>query len=302
MDKLSGSLAGILGFEKLSKYEKDYLHDANIRSCSYMGFIVVLLEVWMLIRQIYSKIIPKYQAGGDLFGLFVKYTSKYWLFLLIGLGLMLFCLFYQRDRKLSKGRFITLLVIGTACMLYTAVLSLEAFTKTSDTITPVMAAVMNTMLVSIYVFLFVIGASIVAYALLKYLKNRNVVALEYVAIISFNLVCLAFGVFVSYSDFWGGKEIICFLTMVLYVGCLLIYRPYISALILGVSFFGFYHILLTFQGGLTFAKQDIVISGVDYDLLCHLSRTPERSQKVESAGEKRKRGFADRPLQLQLFL
>ena len=133
MDKLSGSLAGILGFEKLSKYEKDYLHDANIRSCSYMGFIVVLLEVWMLIRQIYSKIIPKYQAGGDLFGLFVKYTSKYWLFLLIGLGLMLFCLFYQRDRKLSKGRFITLLVIGTACMLYTAVLSLEAFTKTSDT-------------------------------------------------------------------------------------------------------------------------------------------------------------------------
>ena len=146
MDKLSGSLAGILGFEKLSKYEKDYLHDANIRSCSYMGFIVVLLEVWMLIRQIYSKIIPKYQAGGDLFGLFVKYTSKYWLFLLIGLGLMLFCLFYQRDRKLSKGRFITLLVIGTACMLYTAVLSLEAFTKTSDTITPVMAAVMNTML------------------------------------------------------------------------------------------------------------------------------------------------------------
>ncbi len=201
MDKLSGSLAGILGFEKLSKYEKDYLHDANIRSCSYMGFIVVLLEVWMLIRQIYSKIIPKYQAGGDLFGLFVKYTSKYWLFLR---------LFYQRDRKLSKGRFITLLVIGTACMLYTAVLSLEAFTKTSDTITPVMAAVMNTMLVSIYVFLFVIGASIVAYALLKYLKNRNVVALEYVAIISFNLVCLAFGVFVSYSDFWGGKEIICF--------------------------------------------------------------------------------------------
>ena len=79
-------LAGILGFEKLTKYENDYLHDANIRSCSYMGFIVVLLELWMLIRQSYSKILPKYQAGGNLFELFVKYTSKYWLFLLIGLG------------------------------------------------------------------------------------------------------------------------------------------------------------------------------------------------------------------------
>ena len=262
MNQVFNFIAGIFGFEKLSKYESDYLHDANIRSCSYMGFIVVLLELWMLIRQTYSKIVPKYQAGSDLFGLIVKYTSKYWLFLLIGLGLMLFCLFYQREKKLSKGRFITLLVIGLACMLYTSVLSLESFTKTSETVTPVMAAIMNTMLVSIYVFLFVIGASIVTYVLVKYLKNKNIVALEHVVIISFTLVCLAFGIFVSYSDFWGGKEIICFLTMVLYVGCLLIYRPYLSALILGASFLGFYYILLTFQGGLSFAKQDILISGL----------------------------------------
>ena len=227
-----------------------------------MGFIVVSLELWMLVRQTYSKIIPKYQAGGDLFGLIVKYTSKYWLFLLIGLGLMLFCLFYQRDKKLSKGKFITLFVLGAACMLYTLVLKLEAFTAPSETITPVMASIMNAMLISIYVFLFVIGAAIVIYVLFKYLKNRNIVLLEHVVIVAFTLVCLAFGIFVSYSDFWGGKEIICFLTMVLYVGCLLIYRPYISALILGASFLGFYYILLTFQGGLTFAKQDFVISGV----------------------------------------
>ena len=262
MEKVSRFFVHILGFEKLSRYETDYLHDDNIRSCSYMGFIVVLLEVWMLARQIYSKIIPKYQAGGDLFELFVKYTSKYWLFLLIGLGLMLFCLFYQREKRLSKGRFITLLVLGVACMLYTGVLGLEAFTKPSDSITPVMAGIMNAMLVSVYVFLFVIGAAITAYALVKYRKNRRIVVLEHVAIIAFTLICLAFGIFVSYSDFWGGKEIICFLTMVLYVGCLLIYRPYISVLILAASFLGFYNILLTYQGGLSFAKQEIIISGV----------------------------------------
>ena len=262
MKNIFSVIAGILGFEKLSRYEVDYLHDANIRSCSYMGFIVVLLEVWMLIRQTYSKIVPKYQAGGDLFALFVKYTTKYWLFLLVGLGLMLFCLFYQREKRLSKGRFITLFALGAACMLYTAVLSLESFTSPSESVTPVMAGIMNAMLVSIYVLLFVIGAAIAVYALVKYLKNRNIVILEHVAIIAFTLICLAFGVFVSYSDFWGGKEIICFLTMVLYVGCLLIYRPYVSLLILAASFLGFYYILLTFQGGLTFAKQDIVISGV----------------------------------------
>ncbi|MBR6220009.1 MAG: hypothetical protein IKQ80_05550, partial [Clostridia bacterium] len=172
MKRASGFLARIFGFEKLSKYESDYLHDANIRSCSYMGFIVVLLELWMLIRQTYSKIIPKYQAGGELFDLLVRYTTKYWLFLLIGVGLMLFCLFYSRDKKLSKGRFIALMSVGTACMLYTLVLKLETFTVTSETITPVMAAIMNIMLVSVYVFVFVIGAVIDAYALFKYLKNK----------------------------------------------------------------------------------------------------------------------------------
>lgn len=252
----------VFGFEKLSKYERDYLHDSNIRTSIYMGVIVILLELWMLIRQTHSKIIPKYQEGGDLFELVVKYTTKYWLFLLIGLALMLFCLFYQRDGKMTKRQFITLVTVGSACLLYTFVLRLETFTQVSDAITPVMANIMNAMLISIYVLLFIIGASVVAYALIKYFKNTNVVALEHMAIIGFNLVCLAFGIFVSYSDFWSGKEIICFLTMVLYVGCLLIYRPYITVLILGASFMGFYNILLTFQNGLTFQPTEVVISGV----------------------------------------
>lgn len=267
MKKILRFFSHILGFEKLSKYENDYLHDANIRSSSYMGFVVVMLELWMLIRQTYSKIVPKLQAGGDFSELFVKYTSKYWLFLLIGLGLMLFCLFYQRDKKLTKGKFVTLLSVGSACMLYTAVLSLENFTKPSGSVTPVMASIMNAMLVSIYVLLFVIGASIVAYSLVKYLKNKNIVALEHLAIICFTLVCLAFGIYVSYSDFWGGKEIICFLTMVIYVGCLLIYRPYVTVLSLGASFLGFYYVLLTYKEGLTFKAQEIEISGVTQKII-----------------------------------
>ena len=267
MKKALRFLSHLLGFDRLSKYENDYLHDSNIRSSSYMGFIVVILEVWMLIRQSYSKILPKLEAGGDFLELLMKYTSKYWLFLLIGLGLMLFCFFYPKNKRLSKGRFITLIVIGAACMMYTAVLSLENFTKESATVTPVMANIMNAMLISIYVFLFVIGASIVAYALFNYLKRKRIVILEHVAITSFTLICLAFGVFVSYSDFWGGKEIICFLTMVIYVGCLLIYRPYVTVLILGASFMGFYHILLTYNDGGTFAAQNIVISGIEQKII-----------------------------------
>ena len=265
-------LSHLFGFERLTKYENDYLHESNIRSSSYMGFVVVVLEAWMLIRQIYSKVYPKYQAlkapvRGDLFKLLVKYTSKYWLFLLIGVGLMLFCLFYSREKRLSEGKFVTLVAIGSACMLYTVVLKLESFTKESETVTAVMARIMNAMLVSIYVLLFVIGAAIVTYALFKYLKGRNIVILEHVVITAFTLICLAFGVFVSYSDFWGGKEIICFLTMVIYVGCLLIYRPYVTVLLLGASFLGFYNILRTFEEGLSFKAQDIFINGAYHKII-----------------------------------
>ena len=260
MNKALHFISHTLGFERLSKYERDYLHDANIRSSIYMGVIVMLLEIWMLVRQTVSKIIPKYLAGGDLLALLIKYTTKYWLFLLVGLGIMLFCSF-QKDKKLSKGRFWSLTVVGSACVLYTSVLSLESFTKESESVTPVMAGIMNAMLISIYVLLFVIGASIVVYALFKYLKHKTIVPLEHVAIIGFTLVCLAFGVFVSYSDFWGAKEIICFLTMVIYVGCLLIYRPYITILILGASFLGFYEVLLTYQNGMSFQAQEVVING-----------------------------------------
>ena len=260
MRKALHFISHTLGFERLSKYERDYLHDANIRSSIYMGVIVMLLEIWMLIRQTVSKIIPKYLAGGDLLALLIKYTTKYWLFLLVGFGIMLFCSF-QKDKKLSKGRFWALTIVGSACVLYTSVLSLESFTKESDSVTPVMAGIMNAMLISIYVLLFVIGASIVVYALFKYLKHKTIVPLEHAAIIGFTLVCLAFGVFVSYSDFWGAKEIICFLTMVIYVGCLLIYRPYITILILGASFLGFYEVLLTYQNGMSFQAQEVVING-----------------------------------------
>ena len=202
-----------------------------------MGFIVMVLELWMLIRQSYSKIIPKMEAGGEFLELFVKYTSKYWLFLLIGLGLTLFCLFYQRNKGLTKGKYISLMVVGSLCILYTLVLTLETFTKPVEgSITKTMASIMNAMLISVYVFLFLIGASIVTYSSFKYFKKKRIVILEHAIITSFNLICLAFGIYVSYSDFWGGKEIICFLTMVLYVGCLLIYRPYITLLILGGSF------------------------------------------------------------------
>lgn len=121
MNKAFRFISHLLGFEKLSRYEKKYLHDANVRSSRYMAVIAILLESWMIIRQTHAKIIPKYEAGGDLLKLIITYTSKYWLFMLIGLAVLLFCI-YQKDKRMSKVQYRSLIAASAACILYTAVL------------------------------------------------------------------------------------------------------------------------------------------------------------------------------------
>ena len=264
MNKTLQFLGHLFGFEKLTRFEKDYLHEQNIQSSIYMGGLAVVLEIWMLLRQTYTRIIPKVQAGGDLFEVFIKNTSKYWLLLFFGLGLMLFSSFRQQSKEMTRKQYIALLISGILCILYTVAFQYESFVEISEGITPVMANIENAMLIAVYVCLLVFGVTVVTYAIYKYKKKRNLVILEHMAIVLYTLVSLFFGVLVSYSDFWGGKNIICFLMMTIYVGCLLIYRPYITVLILSASFYGFYRVLCTYEEGVTFKAKEIMISGAPH--------------------------------------
>ena len=60
MKKAKQLFSHSLGFEKLSKYERAHLHEANMQSSAYMGFIGVLMEIWMIVRQTVTRIIPAY--------------------------------------------------------------------------------------------------------------------------------------------------------------------------------------------------------------------------------------------------
>ncbi|MCR4742516.1 MAG: HD domain-containing protein [Treponema sp.] len=259
-------LAHLLGLEKLSKYEKDYIHDSNVHSSMYIGFITIGLEIWMLVRMFLTKIYPKYLAGMSIITGLIKYTTKFWLFLLVGQGMAFFCMFCRnhKEDKMSKAWFIGLFESGLASVLYTLVLNLETFIKVSDSVTPVMAGIMNVMLVSIYFFALLFGVTIILYAIFRYFKNKRLLFLEYLVVILFGVIGVCFGIYVSYSDFWGRKEIICFMMMMVYVGFMLNYRPYITILVLVSSFFGFYKILLTFENGLTFEPKEVVINGVSH--------------------------------------
>ena len=260
MKKAKQLFSHSLGFEKLSKYERAHLHEANMQSSAYMGFIGVLMEIWMIVRQTVTRIIPAYQEGGDLFKLVFSYTSRYILIFLFGLGLMIFCVNAPK-KEMTQKRFIALLASGGVCILYSFCLRMESFMTESDTVTATMAGIVNFLIVAVYIILFLFGVTIVTYTLIRYVKKKTIVLLEHMVIILYTLVALAFGVLVSYTDFWGGKGITCFLMMMIYVGCLLIYRPYITVLLISACTIGFYNILMTFQDGLTFKPKEIEIFG-----------------------------------------
>ncbi|MBR1914577.1 MAG: hypothetical protein IJ827_07120 [Lachnospiraceae bacterium] len=44
-----------LGFGRNTKYQKQYLNETNIRTAVYMSFIVMILEVWMIIRYVQQR-------------------------------------------------------------------------------------------------------------------------------------------------------------------------------------------------------------------------------------------------------
>ena len=86
----------LLGFRKNSPYVKNYINDANIRSSIYMAFIIVVLEIWLIIRQTTEYIIPNWDNAmltQNAFQYVFSYISYYLLFIVVGASMFLFALF-----------------------------------------------------------------------------------------------------------------------------------------------------------------------------------------------------------------
>ena len=247
--KVLSFFKNLFGFKKNTKYVKNHLNEANIRSSIFMSFIVIFLEIWMIFRQTRKYIKPYWDNPSGLgyksnLELIFGMTSLYWLFIMCALAMLMFALFYVLKIR-GKKSFRTNLILGTLCILWIFFLIPEVnivnFTK-GTTINKV-----TTILV--YVSMPIFGASIIGNSFYRRYKGKDNTALSMLVIICFAAVCLFFGIKVGYSDFanpWikvasdGSqvfntqkvKMITCFLTMIIFVACLLIWKPYISILML----------------------------------------------------------------------
>ena len=246
----------ILGFRRNSKYVRKYLNDVNIKSSIYMSFIIFAIEIWMIFRQINKYISPSWDTYESLgftsrFDLFFSYTSLYFLFIVCSLAMFLFALFYIKHVK-NRATFITKLGLGVICVLWIFLLIPEKITGTNiNKVTTVL----------VYVSMPVFGVALIGDTLYQKIKDDNSYILSIVLIVCFSLVCLLFGIKVGYSDFAHIadianpkfdikklKMITCFLTMIVFAACLLIFKPYISVLMLVSIFLLFYYFLDSYDG------------------------------------------------------
>ncbi len=244
--KLGRSLAHAFGFNKNSKYVSNYLNDANLRSGAYMSIVIVALEIFVIIRQIHDKLyVPNKPFTFD--NLY-KYTNGFWLMLGIGLAMTIFCLTYKNMKMSNKKVLIVNSVFASVVFAFSFfVIKVFKMFPASYTWDSVKSILNGTLVIAEYSIAFLFSLSVVGAVLYRLLKGKSSNALGIIVITLFSAICLVFGVKVSYSDFAASprKDIMCFLTMMVYVGCLLIWRPYISISILGSLFLGFYILLRT---------------------------------------------------------
>ena len=252
LTKVWDFIRDMLGFRRNSKYVKNYLNDANIKSSIYMAFIVIVLELWMIFRNVHEYVIPKWDNHPGFtshFDLIYAHIGLYVLFILCSSAILVFSITYKAKRE-TKGAFYSKLVLGALCVLWPILLVFEHLSFSGSK-----AIVSSTTVLVVYLTMPLLGASIILHTLFNKKNEDLKTILSMSVIICFALVCLAFGIKVGYSDFANPfikndapnfdrlKMITCFFTMIIFVACLLIWKPYISILMLTSIFVGFMYML-----------------------------------------------------------
>lgn len=253
-------LITFFGFKRNSKYVVKYLNDANIRSSIYMSFIVIAIEIWMIIRQFQKYILPAFdayvEAGNELTTAYVAQTifnhiSLFMLFIMVSLAVLVYAVNYLYKGYCNRTRRIVNYVISGVCVLWALFLipTNVNYSKVIDASTTI----------ALYATLPVLGIAIALDTLHRWKYGKNNTVLSILVIVCFALICLFFGIKVGFSDFTSKafegssfnplmwKMITCFLTMVLFVGCLLIWKPYISIIML-TSIFIIFDQMLEYNG------------------------------------------------------
>ena len=215
-----------LGFVSISPYEKRYINDANIHTSLYMSFIVFVLELWMIIRYVVKR-------PGLTFLEYFEGESNYLILLCAALLLIIFSVRYIRElESFSPGKVIALgIVLLDICMisryLYSNLGSLGPLQILWG--------------IKYHIILLALCAVYIEYEFAAIFEGARADLFGQTMIVLFSIISIGFGIQTSIYDITWGRQIMCFLAMVMFAACMLVWRPFVSIVILGGSFLYFYY-------------------------------------------------------------
>lgn len=217
-----------LGLDEQSDYVKKYFYDTNMRASIYMSVVVMVLELWMIIRMI--RTIIEDNLYSSITTLTEKYFANYFLLLSAGILMLLYAVRALYDHR--KCRFISVaVIIFSAGVCVFEMWMISRYSKETKTISDLQN----------YLILLLAGISLIIFSiiLLRNGKDKKWQSLSVMYIFSF--VCINFGIIISANSYKTGGQILTFLTMELFVICLLVWRPYMGFIVLTLSYLLFYY-------------------------------------------------------------
>ena len=96
-----------LGFTKNTGYQNKYINETNIRTAVYMSFIVMVLELWMMIRYVQ-------QRPGRTFTEYFDGETNY--LILFSAALILFTFAFRYTKSLAEARMIRIVPVAVLAL------------------------------------------------------------------------------------------------------------------------------------------------------------------------------------------
>ena len=243
--------------EKQSDYVKKYLYLENMRLSIYMGVIVVVLELWMVARMT-RKALENHMTGDVLAGVFEKYFANYFILLAAGTMLLLYAVRAVTGRSRFRWASVLSGLLGAGVSGYSVWLLMhyDAASKPAHSLHSYIANLLSG-----------IGVLILSVCFFADGKNgkdnpRRSTYVRYV----FSFTGIAFGIILSANAYIRGEQVMAFLTMEMFVVCMMIWRPIAGFCVLTGSylvFFGELSRLVAFNSpdGLPGLTESSVING-----------------------------------------
>ena len=221
-------IAGFLGLDKQSKYVRDYFYIANMKSSIYMSIVVIVLEIWMIIRMI--RTIFEKHLQSQFWTLTEKYFSNYFLLLSSGILMLLFAVRAIYNKRSIRWAAIFVVIVCSAVVWF-EVWMLSKYSGSGKTASDFTNYIIN-LSAAVVMILF-------SFVLMANGKARKWYSLTVMYV--FSLVCINFGIFISVNGYAKGEQMLTFLTMELFVVCLLVWRPIWGFAVLTSSYLVFYY-------------------------------------------------------------